>query len=354
MKKATAELTFVTPCISSGADQKRAEIRSQSLRGLLHFWFRALGGTLDEEQRIFGRIGKQNEVRRSSLNVRVRVPDDLRVSEKDARGLTGSDFDYFLWPMRSQKHSPGVTARGVVDPGQSFELRLMHTRISGGSDLPERAVKAALLLGSLGTRSRRCYGSLWPTKIMMDGEINPVPDSPDSISAELQDLLQDANIRVLRWGNPKNDWKQAVGCAASTLKAFRCGSEKSGTPSRWGRDDHNVPLERGQTVYRPALGLPLAQRYGNGRGDFQTCMLSQGRGKGNDRWASPLLLKVVPWGAEYQALAIFMNDYVMREGQTLSIRSKSGSASPSLSLDLWQAMQNPDEQTYKGQAKELS
>jgi len=66
-----------------------------------------------------------------------------------------------------------------------------------------------------------------------------------------------------------------------------------------------------------------------------------------------LLLKVIPWGDEYQAIAIFMNNYVMPDGMGLSVRGKTGSATPILSHDLWHEMQNPNAEIYKGQAEVL-
>jgi len=332
MKKLKAKISFTTPCISSGADQKKAEIRAQSIRGALHFWFRALGGSLPEEQAIFGRIGKKSETRRSSLNVRVLASDNLETSVKDCAGIAGSDFDYFLWPLRSKKHSPGAASRGIIKAGESFDLLLSHIRIDEAyKTLPEEVLKTWLLLGSLGSRSRRCYGSIWPEKMTIDKEDWDVPKTKLELELELLDLLENKPISVRIWGSAST-WKDAVKLAQKPLKNMRCGSPKSGTPSSWGKNDHDIPLNNksGESVFRQALGLPLLQRYSNKRGTYSSSI------NGNDRWASPLHLKIVPLENKYYVLAIYFHDYVLSDGENVLIKGNGIRKNAVLSLDLWE------------------
>lgn len=341
MKKAIAQIKLVTPCISSGADQKSGEIRSASLRGVLHFWFRVLGGSLPEEQAVFGRIGKKPEdTRKGSLTVRVKTPSEMRTKVQDAKALAGNDFDYFLWPLRDQPHTPGSGERGVVVAGEEFDLLLSHNRIKDGAPLPADVLKVALLLGSLGTRSRRCYGSLWPESLAIDGEAWQIPETMAELKVQLEELLQGRNVTVTCWGS-STAWQDAVALAAGIFKKYRCGSPKSGTPSEWGQNDHDVPLNRGGTLYRPAFGLPLTQRYSSRDvGTFNTSVAMNKGGRGDDRWASPLLLKIVPLEGKYHVLAIFLNDYVLPEGTELSVKSREKQVSARLSLDLWRELKS--------------
>ncbi len=343
MNRAIVKIRLTTPCISSGADQKIAEIRSQSIRGGLHDWFRMLGGAQDEEQRIFGRIGKQEVVRRSSLNVRVITPEKMRTSVKDCNSLTGSDFDYFLWPLRDQRHTPGSGKRGIIEVGEEFELRLSHTRIQGGASLSADVLKAYVILGSLGTRSRRCYGSLWPIEAEIDDEKWVVPHTLDEFANEVTGILEEKNVSVRLWDSCAS-WRDAVKLAAHKLQAYRCGSPKSGTPTEWGQNDHDVPLKRGGDLFRPALGLPLTQRYSSrDQGTWNTFVKAKGQEKDNDRWASPLLLKIVPLEDRYHVLAVFLNEYVLPEGTELTLKGKNGRANARLSLDLWQELKTVGE-----------
>ena len=337
MNKAIAKIKFITPCISSGANQKVAEIRAQSLRGELHYWFRSLGGRLPEERRIFGRIGKEKEIRRSSLNVRIVVPENLRTSCKDGKSISGDEFDYFLWPLREQKHTPGSGSRGIIEAGESFELRISHVRIQDGKLLPEEVLKAFLLLGSLGSRSRRCYGSLWAESVSIDGQEWKVPVRKEDFINEVIELIAQSNISASFWGDAPS-WKEAVELAKKTLKSYRCGSPKSGTPSHWGKNDHDVPLKGRGTAYRPILGLPLQQRYSTGKGTWRSTI------DGNDRWASPLRLKIVPLDGKYNVLALFMGDELMEPTTQIQLKGKGRPIKATLSDDLWYALKEEGEQ----------
>ena len=338
MKKAIAKIKLVTPCISSGADQKSGEIRSASLRGVLHFWFRVLGGSLTEEQAVFGRIGKQDETRKSSLNVRVKTPVEMCTKVQDSKGLTGNEFDYFLWPLRDQRHTPGAGERGVVVAGEEFDLILSHNRIKDGAPLPSDVFKVALLLGSLGSRSRRCYGSLWPETLTVDGEEWKVPETMADFKLQLEELLHGRNVTVCCWGS-STSWQDAVAMAAGTFKKYRCGSPKSGTPSEWGQNDHDVPLKKGGELFRPALGLPLTQRYSSREvGTWNTSVSAHKGDRDNNRWASPLLLKIVPLQGQYHVLAVFLNEYVLPEGTGLTVSGRNGRVNAKLSLDLWREL----------------
>jgi len=342
MKKTIAKVKLVTPCISSGADQKAGEIRSASLRGVLHFWFRVLGGTLPEEQAIFGRIGAQDQIRKSAINVRVKTPSELRTTVKDGKALTGREIDYFLWPLKDQRHTPGSGQRGIVEQGQEFDLILNYTRIKDGGELPVNVLKTALLLGSLGSRSRRCYGSLWPESISADGEEWKPSETMGGFKEQLHELLVGTNITLCCWGSATS-WKDAVDLASDIFKKFRCGSPKSGTPTEWGQNDHDVPLHGSGELYRPVFGLPLTQLYSQ-HGNWQTFESK----KNNDRWGSPLHLKIIPLDGKYHVLAIFLNDYVLTEGTPLTVKGKNkgqiiGSARATLSHDLWRELKTVGE-----------
>ena len=51
----TAKLVFLTPCFSHGSTDA-PEVRAASIRGMLHHWFRILGGSATQERLVFGGI----------------------------------------------------------------------------------------------------------------------------------------------------------------------------------------------------------------------------------------------------------------------------------------------------------
>lgn len=76
------EFEFLTPCFCGGADPARAELRAPSIRGRLRWWFRALGGSREDEEKVFGSVGGgRTSPGASSLAVRVVKPPEGGDSE---------------------------------------------------------------------------------------------------------------------------------------------------------------------------------------------------------------------------------------------------------------------------------
>ena len=340
MKKATAEIQIVTPCILAGTDQETAELRAASIRGQLRWWFRLLNPEQrDREKAIFG--GVHGGAQTSSLVVRILTKADevKTVDRQKAEDIVGSNYDYFLWPLGRKNSTP----RGFIAPGEVFELLLTHRHVGGGEPLPSDVLEAFLLFGALGTRSRRGYGSIFPRRLTVDAEERRVPDSVDTVTREAERLLKHADCTVLQVDAPKERASKAVDTCAQFLRAFRCGSEKSGKPSVWGKNDHDAPFSQEYNVFRQVVGLPLEQRYSRpNRGTFRSEV------PGADRWASPLLFKIVPVNGGYLPLAIFCNSMVLPEEQKIELKDRDRAVTKRLSHDMWRAMQDPEKHAQVG------
>ena len=292
MNNAEIKFKFITPCITAGADKLKAELRATAIRGQLRWWYRAFN--LEGESDIFG--GVNGNATGSSLMVRI-LSETIRTEVNDGPGISGNPYDYFLWPLRGSRNDPNSGKRGFIPPEQKAEIQLLHRRNGTNSALPENVLKAFLLLGSLGSRSRRCYGSIWPEQIIIDGMKWAVPGSESAFIAALNDILDtNAQCRIIKISSVKNDWKSAVLECADFLKAFRCGSPKSGTPSKWGQNDHDV-IRGVKKVYRQAIGLPLSQRYSNNAGTIESQI------DGFERLASPVHFKVIPLDNGFMPIA---------------------------------------------------
>ncbi len=325
MKKYDITLTLVTPCISRGGDPTQAEFRAPSIRGMLRHWFRVLGGTKSREKEVFGGLGTMSgEERASRIIVRVKKAPEQANSAIPEK-IAGGKFDYFLGLWK------GDEEKAYFPENQSIEIQIVDK-----TDSPdfENALKAFLYLGALGSRSRRTYGSIYPSCVRCNG--SEWTDIPQTLEA-FREYLKNSGLKnsvVLSLGE-RTGTASAVSVAKDFLKSFRCGSSKSGTPSRWGKAEHDLiahasPASR---VFRPALGLPLIQRYSNGKGTFQ---FSQKNGK--HRWASPLYLKILPLNGKFVPLAIFLKDYVLPENTVILRKNQEFQ----LSHDLINAMMNPE------------
>lgn len=315
MRDAEINLHFVTPAFLCGADPRKAEFRAPSVRGMLRWWTRALGYSPGEENTWFGSANAGDGGQRSELMVRDTTDHPLSaISPASRKRLFPS---YFLWPyeLRRKGMAPLYSRVCLAENTRvSFSLRI---RKKFGADFPEEILKSFLLLGSLGSRSRRCYGSLWPDRVVIDGKEWKIPDTLDAFREELERILTSrSNMRVLALSEPKENLAAAIFESMDFLKRYRCGSRKSGEPSDWGQSDHDAIFNsKIKEVYRQALGLPLFQRYSDGD-NVISCV------DGCDRLASPLHLKVIPLKESFVPLGIIFYSHLLKDGTPVKLKSR--------------------------------
>jgi len=144
---------LLTPCFSGTAMGKHggAEMRVPPIRGHIRFWHRVLFGA-DDCNRVWGSAsGKQG----SASKVGVRLLGDGKV-------YYGDNYKKEILP-----HKKEVRERGTgyaIPQGEEFKFKLQRLVGCDNSDWEkaEKAAKLWLLLGSLGLRSNRAAGSVWP------------------------------------------------------------------------------------------------------------------------------------------------------------------------------------------------
>lgn len=288
MKRAEVTFKFLTPALLAGADQKSAEIRASSIRGALRWWMNALGYDKDCINDLFGTAAGETG-RRSRVVVRDTTTNSPQVTCQSAEKIIGNPNDYFLWPL-------GKNSRGVIPAGTTASFSVFLR--SGESEDLEKGLKAFLLLGSLGSRSRRCYGSIWPDRVTIDGHAWKIPTSLSEFKTALEAVRCNSTCMLVKIvdesfikNSPAHSYKEAIDCCSEFLKKYRCGSSRSGRePLSWGENDHNANFDAYDVdrVYRPVLGLPLVQTYS---GYPRRTVRSQIPGL--ERLASPLHFKVV-------------------------------------------------------------
>jgi CRISPR/Cas system CMR-associated protein Cmr1 (group 7 of RAMP superfamily) len=260
----------------------------------------------------------------------------------DGKGISGNKFDYFLWPMRA----PQKGIRGVIDQGQIIELRFSMKKVKTDTVFPDQVLKAFLLLGSMGTRSRRCYGGVYPVDVEIDGEKWAIPNSLDSFTEELEDILDEySNCKIIQVASPQRDWLGAVNKAADFLKRFRCGKSNPKfhqQASKWGQNDHDIRFDRDKDncIYRASLGLPLNQRYSD-RTNLSSLI------EGKKRLASPMLLKILALNEGFIPIAVFFRDKFLEEGELVKIEGNGIRKEREASNDLLHTMMYPDDEEHR-------
>jgi len=346
MNGETYEIEIITPCFCAGADQARAEIRVPSIRGQLRWWFRALGGTREQEKKVFGGVHrlegerKEDAARRSGLLLRLAKPvaSDIAWNLEDMRiDRPGNARGYLLWPLRPQykkvngrrvlKHDQ---RRGVLPAGTKFTLLTKAALGSGESEAAKllgRATVSWLLLGSLGTRSRRGWGSLWPVSLRSGS----VPSGVDAFRSHVAELLsgQPMIVNILSAQGHRQP-EEALDDLGAWLHKWRVGSRKFGqNPKAWGENDHRAGRGKSDVVYRATLGLPLSQRYSS-----EPRLTVETELPESSRWASPVHMKVIRLGPLFYPLVVFFPEMAIPDGTSLVL------------YDLQQRRRNRDHRLY--------
>ncbi len=173
------KLTFITPLFSKGSYDDRPEVRAASIRGQLHWWFRALGGSHGYEKAIFG--GVHGDPVASKIVTRV----------GNVQGQTG---EVNTLP---HKHGGQASPKWAFKPGASFELHLLE-RLGGLSDTHRtafrRALEAWLHLGTLGLRATRAGGSFSWEPLTEDAPA--MPTTLDAWQTRCEEILRGAPLKL--------------------------------------------------------------------------------------------------------------------------------------------------------------
>lgn len=177
MQKGIFDVRTLTPLFLGGAEQSSAELRPPPLRGVLRYWQRALVGGMvgtdtqglaivqQAERNLFGATDQS-----SAITIKLAhssPPTDTfnqRTSFRQGTQWQTTGTGYLLWSMAQsgKAHRENFKpAHQYFSPGTSFQVTLA---VRNGNETQLRQAIALLWLlthlGGLGSRSRRCAGSL--------------------------------------------------------------------------------------------------------------------------------------------------------------------------------------------------
>lgn len=149
MHKTNLELETVTPMFLRGADNNKVELRSPPFKALFRYWWRTVQdcdvNTLRrEEGKLFG-----------STDSKARL--SLRISGKSKLKQT----KYKLLPHKPD-HDRFGKKMDAFDKEEKFEL-CMITKDVADTEYCKQVAKLGILLGGVGARSRRGFGSIRET-----------------------------------------------------------------------------------------------------------------------------------------------------------------------------------------------
>lgn len=270
------EVEIVTPLFLGGADPKKAELRVPSIKGALRFWWRAIYAHLslnvlkEQESKIFGDAGDIY----GKSKVHIKICNTLIYNGNDRYNPVPHKNVRFSFPCFS--------------PGQSFSLKICGDKKS--FDL----LKLVSVLGGLGKRSRRGFGSFVIKKI--DG-IDFCFDYTADNTLKLLDNIQEGvfglnNGKIIRMTEAHKDGEYAY------IKEIEFGDGSSGSY-------HDILKKIGLSSH-------------NNKSDYTGYA-----GRGNERFSSPVYVSVVKISDKYRPIITTLNTAFEKRNQNHGIDRSS-------------------------------
>jgi len=269
----------ITPIFISGSNQKEAEMRAPSIKGVLRFWFRAGFGEfsdkmIEKEEKIFGSKEKPCvfQIRTTQLNSDTFNPLSYR-------GYPG--ISYFL---------PFLKGRKVIPEKTEFDISLKFYKEAEDNHI--KAVFGSLWLlfwlGAIGSRARRGFGSILPEKILFPEnmeiqglnflpkkkDINGLeeflkenlnkaikiinnPDKTNISGLPNYTLLSKQNTKIYLWKKPFDSWQKTIDEAGRLLMDWRKKQNPDYQQIKVFLRNDIQPTK----LKRPAFGLPIQFYY---------------------------------------------------------------------------------------------
>lgn len=261
-------LSFITPLFSKGSYDDIPEVRPPSIRGQLHWWFRALGGSHRAEKSIFGSV--HGGAAASKVVVRVNnlggEKGEVATLPHKRGGLASPKFAY----------KPGTTC----DLHITFRLGGLDSHLG---EAFERTVEAWLLLGTLGLRGTRAAGSFAWNPLSM-GAATP-PQNIAEYRARCAMVLQAAPLECHLIDQAFNSAEEARRIVSDTIG---------------GREDKQGASELASIRY------PLGRVFG-------------------ERKTSPLRFRIVRLGTQFHIVAVW-------DGRSAVTGNKTGDLGAAIEL----------------------
>lgn len=363
-----AAYSCVTPLFCGGADPKRSELRLSSFKGVLRYWWRALAwskfhGDLrrieTEEANLFGGAGSAGQSK-VAMRLVVEEPgrllrpgDRLAESADTRRDLRGVYYlGYGL--VQGYGRNMGCVTRAALVPPIRFVVEMLVSRDKVGAStfqLLIDALKAVGLVGGMGARSRRGFGSLVLTQLTVQDlsgiSCEVVWKAPQSVT-ELREAISGLHTNRASPEMPvytafsagsravivRNDSKNALSLLnhlGEEMMYYRSWGRNGlvlGEPSeRRFREDHDLMLLSDRPTTHPrrvAFGLPHNYFFSSSKDSRTRSVRPIGpRGKELDRRASPLFIHIHMCGDDPVAVLTFLPAQFLPPGSAILVNGVS-------------------------------
>jgi len=325
MHEAKIRLKAISPLFMRGADQRKAEFRSASVKGVMHWWFRALAGnylaSIDELREIEGSFFGSAGGKRSRVIVEARALDkpapiyfrgnrldrDSWVEWWENGKRAGLQYLFFSIKLLARKNQ----LKEFYKPGSRFEITI-KSHDSKAYKAAMASLWSAVALGGFGFRARRGAGSLWfdgRNEAMEALKLPTALENPDDLKAGIQRAIKLVGNAI---GREELPIKPVVdhptltenSSAVAVLKEMK---DPKLALKEFQRTYQSFRRGRRPTTRNIVFGLPIVKgKLGRVRNDAKKA-----------RRASPLLVSVKPFGGSYRVVLVKMRTARFHENSKL-------------------------------------
>lgn len=355
MKKIVFEIETITPMFLAGADQRRAELRAPSIKGLMRFWWRALQAEPDlkklreKESKIFGSADEKTGASGVSLRVleeKLKYKPNFREFgiKKDYEGI-----GYLLYSTFIQKNR----VRGYIEAGSKFHIVFT----SKNDEKLKQAIASFWLLanlGGIGTRGRRGGGNIAVTStedeygLLLEMGIDFTSDAttPESLSEWLMKnisvvkriiagghrsfVTQYSNLSFSRCiiGEGNERWTDALNEIGTIFKDFRS------------RNKHRV-------FEAACFGIPVMHN------NSKTTIHGLYNNRKIRRRSSPVIIRVIKSGNRYFWLTLRLSGEFLPEGGVLTDGRRTSRPDYTMIDEFWNILKRNREEIVLSKPKIL-
>jgi len=193
------DVTFkvVTPMFMAGALQSsKAEIRAPSIKGVLRFWYRALNPKYDpgEEVRIFG--GSKDKEGQAGFLLKITNTQGLAYQAKGDERWSKNPICYLGYGAitYNKNNKKFLTERPYIKEGGTFDVSFLikDTLKKDEVNQLKKAIWGMTLLGGLGAKSRKGFGSIQIEKAngLEVGRLKKLPATYKELKESIRHLLE--------------------------------------------------------------------------------------------------------------------------------------------------------------------
>ncbi len=323
MYGATIRLKAVSPLFMRGADQRKAEFRSASVKGVMRWWFRALAGNYvssikelrNLEGSLFGMAGDPKS-RRSKVVIEARSLSKPTPIHFGGRG-NKLDWDSWVKDLPYLFFSIKIGARkGQVNqfykPGSRFEITIKSHDLKAYK-AAMASLWSAVALGGFGFRARRGAGSLWfdgTNRAMEALELPTTLEAPDDLRRGIGRAIRLVGNAMDKEELPLKPTMDYPTLTETSSIVAVLGVERNPKLALKGFQAKYQSFRRNRkpTTRNVVFGLPIVKgKLGNLKNDAKSA-----------RRASPLLVSVKPFGGGYRVVLVKLRTRRFHENERLN------------------------------------